>query len=64
MQELNWNDLRFVLAVARTEPLSRAARRLGVNESGARIDAEVAADEAHLNSERCRPGSPGENADA
>lgn len=33
MQDLNWNDLRFVLAVARTESLSRAARRLGVNES-------------------------------
>lgn len=33
MQELNWSDLRFVLAVARTESLSGAARRLGVNES-------------------------------
>lgn len=33
MQELNWNDLRFVLAVARCETLAGAARRLDVNES-------------------------------
>ena len=33
MQALNWNDLRFVLAVARCQSLAGAARRLGVNES-------------------------------
>ena len=33
MQGLNWNDLRFVLAVARCQSLAGAARRLGVNES-------------------------------
>jgi DNA-binding transcriptional LysR family regulator len=33
MQELNWNDLRFVLAVARSQSLAGAARRLNVNES-------------------------------
>lgn len=33
MRGLNWNDLRFVLAVARSGSLSDAARRLGVNES-------------------------------
>ncbi len=33
MQGLNWNDLRFVLAVARSQSLAGAARRLGVNES-------------------------------
>jgi len=33
MQDLNWNDLRFVLAVAREQSLAAAARRLGVNES-------------------------------
>ena len=31
MQGLNWNDLRFVLAVARCQSLAGAARRLGVN---------------------------------
>ncbi len=33
MQDLNWNDLRFVLAVARSGSLAGAARHLGVNES-------------------------------
>jgi len=33
MQDINWNDLRFVLAVARCQSLAGAARRLGVNES-------------------------------
>lgn len=33
MQELNWNDLRFVLAVARSRSLVGAAQQLGVNES-------------------------------
>ncbi len=33
MQALNWNDLRFVLAVARSQSLAGAARRLKVNES-------------------------------
>ncbi|MFT7672591.1 MAG: hypothetical protein ACI845_000998 [Gammaproteobacteria bacterium] len=33
MQELDWNDLRFVLAVARTKSLAAAGRVLGVNES-------------------------------
>ena len=33
MQGLNWNDLRFVLTVARCQSLAGAARRLGVNES-------------------------------
>ncbi|MGH1340798.1 MAG: LysR family transcriptional regulator [Nannocystales bacterium] len=32
-QELDWNDLRFVLAVLRTGTLSAAARTLGVNHS-------------------------------
>ncbi len=33
MPDLNWNDLRFVLTVARSQSLAGAARRLGVNES-------------------------------
>lgn len=33
MRELNWNDLRFLLALARGRTLAEAARRLGVNES-------------------------------
>ena len=33
MQELNWNDLRFVLAVARCRSLAKAARQLAVNET-------------------------------
>ena len=33
MLELNWNDLRFVLALARSQSLAGAARRLGVNET-------------------------------
>lgn len=33
MQDLNWSDLRFVLAVARIESFAGAARRLAVNES-------------------------------
>lgn len=33
MQALDWHDLRFVLAVARSRSLAGAARRLGVNES-------------------------------
>ncbi len=33
MPDLNWNDLRFVLAVARSQSLAGAARRLKVNES-------------------------------
>lgn len=32
-RELNWNDLRFLLAVARSSSLAGAARRLAVNES-------------------------------
>jgi DNA-binding transcriptional LysR family regulator len=33
MQELNWNDLRHVLAVARRRALAPASRDLGVNET-------------------------------
>ncbi len=33
MQELDWDDLRFVLSVARCQSLAGAARQLGVNES-------------------------------
>jgi len=33
MQDLNWNDLRYVLAAGRTGTLAAAARRLGVNET-------------------------------
>ncbi len=33
MQELNWNDLRYVLAVARSNSLAAASRLLDVNES-------------------------------
>jgi len=33
MQELNWNDLRYILAAARTGTLAAAARHLGVNET-------------------------------
>ena len=33
MQGLDWNDLRFVLAVARAQSLAGAARQLGVNET-------------------------------
>lgn len=32
-RDLNWNDLRFLLALARSSSLAGAARRLGVNES-------------------------------
>lgn len=33
MQDMNWDDHRFILAVARQETLAAAARRLEVNES-------------------------------
>lgn len=33
MQDLNWNDLRYVLAAARAGTLTAAALRLGVNET-------------------------------
>ncbi len=33
MQELNWDDLRFILAAARSASFAGAARRLRVNES-------------------------------
>ncbi len=33
MQDINWNDLRFVLAVARAGTLASAARLLSVNET-------------------------------
>jgi DNA-binding transcriptional LysR family regulator len=33
MQDMNWDDLRIVLSVARTRSFAGAARRLGVNES-------------------------------
>ncbi len=36
MQELNWNDLRYVLAVARSNSLAAASRLLDVNESTVR----------------------------
>lgn len=40
MQALDWNDLRFVLAVSRARSLAAAARMLGVNETtvGRRIN--------------------------
>jgi DNA-binding transcriptional LysR family regulator len=33
MQDMNWDDLRFFLAAARSRTLSGAARRLGVNQT-------------------------------
>jgi len=33
MQDLNWNDLRYILAVARSKSLAAASRILNVNES-------------------------------
>ncbi len=33
MQGMNWNDLRYILAVGRTSSLAAAARKLSVNES-------------------------------
>ncbi len=33
MQDLNWNDLRYVLAIGRSDSLAMAGRKLGVNES-------------------------------
>lgn len=33
MQDMNWNDLKYVLAVGRERTLAGAARRLGVNET-------------------------------
>jgi DNA-binding transcriptional LysR family regulator len=33
MQDLNWNDLRFILALARHRTFAGAARQLSVNES-------------------------------
>jgi len=46
MQDLNWNDLRFVLSVARCQTLAGAARQLGVNEST--VGRRLAASEARL----------------
>jgi Bacterial regulatory helix-turn-helix protein, lysR family len=33
MQELDWNDLRYVLVLSRTRRLARAAHQLRVNET-------------------------------
>lgn len=33
MQDLDWNDLRYVLWLSRTGRLAIAARKLGVNET-------------------------------
>ncbi len=33
MQDINWNDLRYALAIARAGTLAAAARRLGVDET-------------------------------
>jgi DNA-binding transcriptional LysR family regulator len=35
MQAMQWDDLRYVLAIARNDTLAAAARRLGVNETTA-----------------------------
>jgi len=47
MQVLDWNDLRFVLAVARTESLAGASRTLGVNETT--VSRRLRRIEQHLN---------------
>ncbi|MFC5357715.1 LysR family transcriptional regulator [Azospirillum himalayense] len=33
MEKGDWDDLRFILAVSRSDSVSQAARQLGVNES-------------------------------
>jgi DNA-binding transcriptional LysR family regulator len=33
MQDLDWNDLRYVLSLSRTGRIAAAARKLGVNET-------------------------------
>src|SRR5258708_34612653 len=33
MQDLDWNDLRYILCLSRTGRLAGAARKLGVNET-------------------------------
>jgi DNA-binding transcriptional LysR family regulator len=33
MQELDWNDLRYILCLSRTGRIAGAARKLGVNET-------------------------------
>jgi DNA-binding transcriptional LysR family regulator len=35
MQDMNWNDLRVLLALARAGTLAGAARQLGVDETAA-----------------------------
>lgn len=47
MQEVNWDDLRFILAVGRLPTFTAAARHLGVNEST--VARRVARYEARLN---------------
>ncbi len=46
MQELNWNDLKYVLAVSRARSLAGAARRIGVNETT--VARRIARVERHL----------------
>ncbi|MFA5950935.1 MAG: LysR family transcriptional regulator [Hyphomicrobium sp.] len=48
MQGINWNDFRYVLAVARTRAIAPAARVLGVNETT--VSRRIANAEAHLGS--------------
>jgi DNA-binding transcriptional LysR family regulator len=33
MQELDWNDLRYILSLSRAGRIAGAARKLGVNET-------------------------------
>ncbi len=33
MQDLDWNDLRYILCLSRTGRIAGAARKLGVNET-------------------------------
>ena len=47
MQESNWDDLRFILAVGRLPTFTAAARHLGVKEST--VARRIARYEAHMN---------------
>ncbi len=67
MQDLNWNDLRFVLAVSRSKSLVAAGRALAVNESTvarriAAIERQLSAQLFERNSGVLLPTRAGERA--
>ena len=53
MQDLDWNDLRYILCLSRTGRIAGAARKLGVNETTvarriARVDGLFKRGEDHV----------------